>query len=352
MMKKFYVMLVVLAMVCMSSIAMAADVTLGGTVQLRSRNFSGLTMDKNNPTGDQVDTQTRVQINVDAKAGDVKGKIALWNDFNTWGGASGGRENVTGVGFGNSGSDGGTFGFREAWLMTPIVDTGFTLKGGHMFLQLGQGGFFRSMHFGSDAWVLFRDDGPNHLGFVDVKISEGSALVITLPTGTASEPATARNDDVDAYVILDTYKISDTMTVGADLTMANDRKNKLGFAGAGAQTQAQNLGVNFAGKAGPVNLKAELDLQMGKASKANLDGTGADANIKGSLIYVRGDVPVDPVTVNFTVARGSGPKTNQKDYNQFVNFLDVDPHYTFLYEYKIAGACGAQESGFLQHHGY
>lgn len=350
MMKKVYVILAVLAMVCVSSIALAADVSVGGAVMFRSRNFQLLSLDKANPTKNQVDTQERIQVDVNAKSGDVKAKIAIWNDFDTWGavsGVQGGFEAPQGGGFGRSGNN--VFGIRESWLLFPLADTGFFVKGGHQLLQLGNGMFFRSQHFGSDAWVAYRDDGPNHLGFVNVKVLEGKATVAAINSDgskTASSPATANADDVDAYVIVDTYKVSDTTKIGVDLTMAKDRKNCLGLAGGSNPTDAQNLGLNYAGKLGPVNMKAQLDIQSGKATKANLDGTGNDAKFKGNNLYVRGDIPMDQLAVNFTIGRGSGPKANQADYNQFVNFLDVDPHYTFLYEYKIAGPCGKTNQGF------
>jgi hypothetical protein len=336
MMKKFYVLLVVLAMVCISSIALAADVTVGGTVQIRSRNFDTLTLDKNVKTSNQIDTQERVMVNVDAKSGDIKARISLWNDFETLGRF----ERTQGIVSASTSSVAGhqhtynsnTIGIREGWLMFPVANTGFVIKAGHQLLQLGNGLFFRSQHFGSDAWVLFRDDGPNHLGFVNVKIAEG---------------ATSQSDDVDAYALVDTFKISDAMKVGIDITAANDRRNALGLAGGTNETQAQNIGLNFAGKLGPVNLKAQGDWQMGKAKSRNLAGAGSgDASFKGSEYWVRGDVAMDPVAINFTAAMGSGPKVGQKDYNQFITFLDIDPHYTFLHEYKLAGACGGLNQGF------
>ena len=338
MMKKFYVTLAVLAMVCISSIALAADVTVGGSVSIRSRNFDSLTLDKNadSSTANQIDTQERVILNVDAKSGDIKARISIWNDFETLGRFETRQGIVSAQTSSASGSthtyNSNTIGIREGWLLFPVANTGFFVKAGHQLLQLGNGLFFRSQHFGSDAWVIFRDDGPNHFGFVDVKISEG---------------ATSQSDDVDAYAIIDTFKISDAAKVGIDITMANDRKNALGLAGGTNETQAQNIGVNFAGKLGPVNLKAQFDQQMGKAKNRNLAGAGTgDANFKGNEIWVRGDMAMDPVAINFTAAMGSGPKVNQKDYNQFITFLDIDPHYTFLHEYKLAGACGGLNQGF------
>jgi hypothetical protein len=325
MMKKFIAVLVVLAIAGFSSMALAADVSVGGSVQLRSRDFSTLNFDKLNPT-DQKDTQTRVIMDINAKSEGASAKISLWNDFNSWGGNSGGRENNVGVGFGNSGTDGGAFGFREAWIMFNVPGIPVTIKGGHQLLQLGQGFFFRSQHFGSDAWVAFNDTGANHFGLVDVKAYEG---------------ATGANDDVDAYVIVDTYKISDTAKVGVDFTMLNDRRG-VALPGPAGKNEAklQNLSFNFTGKAGPVNLAAQLDYQMGKSKSAT-----TDMKYKGNEILIKGNVPVDPVTINFMLGRGSGAKIGQTDVNQFVNLLDVDPHYTFLYEYKIATAAGAKNTG-------
>src|SRR5512147_2617198 len=83
-MKKFLAVFAVLVMVCVSTIAFAADVTVGGQVAIRSRDFQTLSLDKNNnkPT---VDTQEKIMLDVNAKADGVKGKISIWNDFDTWG---------------------------------------------------------------------------------------------------------------------------------------------------------------------------------------------------------------------------------------------------------------------------
>jgi hypothetical protein len=324
-MKKFLAVLTVVALVCLSSMAFAADVTVGGSLEVRSRDFSDLLMFNThapytaaqNASNNQVDTQERIRLDVNAKAGDdVKGKIELEQDYGSgaqdWGTSNGGPDLP--VKSYNTGAS-SALGFREAWLSVNLPGLPVNVTAGHQLLQLGNGWFFRSKHFGSDAWVVSNQTGNNTLAVVDVKIGEGAIYT---------------NDDIDAYVLLDVYKLSDTATVGADLTVANDPRNTLGFGGASTEaTQAQNLGLNFNGKTGPVNLHAEADMQMGKAK-------GNDAKFKGNQVVVQGTMPVDPVTLNFTVARGSGNKINGSDYDGYQNFLDIDPHYTFLYEYKIA----------------
>jgi hypothetical protein len=335
MMKKIVMLLAVAAMTCFSTSAFAvhegegkaagnlADITIGGSIDIRSRDFTNLDFNKN--VGDAtLDTQERVRIDVNAKAGDVKGKVTIENDWDTWG-----RNETPQANAANNTGTSGTLDLREAWVLFPVPSTPVMVKGGHMLLQLGQGWWFRSMKYGSDAWVAFADFAPAHVGLVDVKLQEN---------------LTSTSDDVDAYVLFATVKASDTMTFGADVTYANDRRNKFGLGSSPTNTtttdatQAYNIGLNFDGKLGPVGLKAEADIQTGKAK-------GNDKKFKGNQIVAQGNVAMDPVTINFTAAYGSGRKAGENDYKQMVTFLDADQHYTFLYEYKVAGPCGIH-SGF------
>lgn len=334
-MKKFVVLLVVVAMTCISGMAFAAaEVSVSGEIAVRSRDFTDLDMVKGG-AGSTRDTQEKVRLDVNAKAGDVKGKISLWNDFNEWGGNSGGFENAFGAGFGSakSGTENtttvGEFGFREAWINFNLPGIPVNVTAGHQLLSLGNGWFFRSMHYGSDAWVAANVTGNNTAAIVNVKVAEGNPGL---------------SDDADAYVLLDVFKIDDNNTVGVDIT---DLKNRTAKA-AGTNVDLQNIGVNYNGKLGIVALKAELDVQMGKQTHVG----GKDNKYAGNELVIQGNLPLDPVTVNFTVARGSGqdPKKpyvagNGNDIGVFTNFLDVDPHYTFLYEYKIAGPAGVH-TGF------
>lgn len=302
-MKKLLAVVAVLAVVCLGSVAFAADVTVGGSVDIRSRDTSNLDLNKLTPDNAAY-TQERVRIDVNAKAGDVKGKVTVDTDWANWGN---GFEKETNT----------ILGFREAWINFNIPGLPVNVNAGHQLLTLGNGWFFRSNKYGSDAWVLSSQVSNNTIAFADVKISEG---------------APAASDDIDAYVILDSMKLSDTMVAGIDLTIANDPRNGMGFNTPGQATQAENIGLNFNGLTGPVILKAELDYQMGTA-KGGTGGT--DKKLKGTDLVIQGTVPMQPVAVNFTVAQGSGRKSTGTDINQFVDFLDADPHYTFLYEYLI-----------------
>jgi hypothetical protein len=315
-MKKFVVLLVVAALTCFGSMAFAADISVSGSIEVRSRDFMNLNLNEDltaTAAGDQADTQERVRLTVDAKAGnDVKGRITIENDWDTWGRLESPMANATG------GGNAGFPDFREAWLSFNLPGIPVNITGGHQLLQLGNGWWYRSMKYGSDAWVVANVTGNNTLGFVDVKAAEGS---------------TARADDLDAYVILDVYKISDNATVGIDLTEVHDR---IGILGGLPGSALQNISLTYNGKLGPVALKAQADLQMGKVKGAGPGG--ADMKFKGNEIVVQGSVPMDPVTINFAVAYGSGGKTTDTDLKEYQTLLDADQHYTFLYEYKIPTA--------------
>ncbi|HTG01816.1 MAG TPA: hypothetical protein VK654_14640 [Nitrospirota bacterium] len=340
-MKKFLVVLTVLALVVISSMAFAAaEVTVGGSVQIRSRDFQNLNFNKSADANDTVDTQERIILDVNVKADGVKGKISLWNDFNDWGRfeATQGNDFGSGTTTGTTqGAGNGQFGFREAWVSFNVPGIPVNVTGGHQLLMLGMGGFFRSMHFGTDAWVIANVTGPNTAAVVNLKVAENNV---------------GKNDDVDDYTLLDVFKINENNTVGIDLSQIVVHKSSgytFGSASIG-DAALDNIGVNYTGKIGPVNLKGELDWQTGKVKRAGGAPLPSEIKFKGNQIWINGNVPVDPVTINFTLARGSGNKRENTaggavnadvDLKQMFTLLDIDPHYTFLYEYKTATACAS-----------
>ncbi len=351
MMKKFVVAFAVAAISCISAAAFAADISVSGSIDIRSRDFDNT---KALPSGSAAtadgttrDTQERVRLNIDAKAGDdVKGRISIENDWDTWGrleAPQGNGQSTTKDWGGNNGTGLAKpvqLDVREAWINFNIPGVPVNVTAGHQLLQLGNGWFLRNMKYGDDAWVVANVTGDNTAAFVDIKVSEGDA---------------GKADDVDAYALLDVLKLNDAMTIGAGFSMVKDRKNAIGLAKNPLpatdtpETKLYNLGLNLNGKFGPLGLKAEADLQAGKAADANLLTTpvpSGDAKFKGNQVVIEGKVAMDPVTINFTAARGTGSKLNQNDYNQFVNFMDADPHYSFLYEYKVSTAAGKTHTGF------
>lgn len=352
-MKKYVALLAVLALTCLASMAFAADVTVGGSIDFRSRLLQDLDLDKD-AAGDQAYTQERVRVDINAKAGDnLKAKVTIQNDWDTWGKESinevldGTTDVVTSVTTTDAVlSDGtntftgtlvdkvssgkaGRLGLREAWVDFMIPGLPVGVKGGHQLLQLGQGWFYRAMLYGADAWLVYAPMGALTLAAVDVKVYEGD---------------NGKSDDMDAYVLLGSYKINDSNTAGIDVTMANDRAGAVTMVlGLGGPTttegQLTNVGLNYTGKIGPVNLKAQVDVQTGTAT----NGAGVDEDIKfsGNQVVVQASMPMDALTINATIARGSGDKEDTADKNEgIVTLMDGDPHYTLIYEYLLPTAGG------------
>ena len=332
-MKKFVVLLVVVAISCFSATAFAVDISVSGSLDIRSRDLNDLNLTKDAPAdvaGNQRITQERVRLTVDAKAGDdVKGRISIENDWDNWGRLERKQADnstptdetagIAGASLGHSILD-----LREAWINFNVPGIPVNVNVGHQLLQLGNGWFLRNMKYGDDAWVVANVTGANTAAFVDAKVYEGDAFAA---------------DDIDFYALLDVFKLSDTMAVGIDLSNVKDRDATIvgGNAAGAEKLNLYNVGLNFNGALGPVNLKAEVDFQMGK-----IKTSAGDSDFKGNQVIVQGNVALDPITINFTAARGSGDDvtSTSTDIKTMQTLLDADQRYTFLYEYKIAGPAG------------
>jgi len=322
-MKKFLVVMVVLAFVGLGSIAFAADVSVGGSVQIRSRDFNNLDFDKD-LHDNAIDTQELIIMNINAKAGDdLKGKISLWNDFSDWGSNFNGfsTDQNFGNGFGQqtSGLKAQTFGFREAWVSFNVPGVPVNVTAGHQLLQLANGWFARSMHFGSDAWVVANVTGPSTVAVLDATAQKGTIA------GT--------HNDIDAYIILDQFALNDMNMVGLNITDAHLTSGN----------DLYNIGLLYNGQMAIVKWKAQADFQTGQ-NKSNTSGV-PQPKYKGDEVVLQGNVLLDAVTLNVLLGYGTGNKQGSTDVNGMVTFLDIDPHYTFLYEYKIATAAGATHTG-------
>jgi len=342
-MKKFLVVMVVLAFVGMGTMAFAADVSVGGSVQIRSRDFNNLDFDKD-LHDNAIDTQERIILNVNAKAGDdLKGKISLWNDFSDWGSNFNGFSTDQNFGNGFGGSTAGyqadTFGFREAWVSFNVPGIPVNVTAGHQLLQLSNGWFARSMHFGSDAWVVANVTGPNTIAFVDAIATQsafagqGVGTAIVGGVGDVNIAEGTSYGKIDAYILLDVFALDDKNMIGLNVTDAH----------LGTANDLYDIGLMYNGNVAIVKWKAEADFQMGTDKQVAPGAT--QPKYKGDQVVIQGNVLLDPVTINFMLGYGTGQKSGNTDVNKMVTFLDIDPHYTFLYEYKIATAAGATHTG-------
>lgn len=329
-MKKFLVIIAVLALTMVSAVAMA-EVTVSGSIDIRNlaTNNTADYSSKAATADSNRTTQERVRLAVDAKNDGVKGRIQIENDWDAWGRVETPQANGQNV---PATPGGGRLAIREGWIDFTIPGAGPAhVKVGHQFLALGNGWFFRSGKYGSDAWLVGLP-GKNTVAFVNVK---------------AAEFNTAQEDDLDAFVLLDNFKITDNQTVGVYFARVRDPRgefvnatfNNGGANTPGSEANLDTLGLWFNGKLGPINLQAELDLQMGTAKSPG----SPDTKFKGKQLVLQANMPIDPLSVNVTLAQGSGQDiyatTPSNDLKQMMTLLDGDPHYTFIYEYLVNTAC-------------
>jgi hypothetical protein len=331
-MKKFLAVIAVLALTMVSSVAMA-EITFDGSVEMMMRSIKNVYDWDDASTASQTigtstnqdtfrQTYSRLRFGINAKHDNVKARIQMETDWDTWAdNASGSNPNP---GFETRPTN--DFYPREAWLDFTIPGAGPAhVKVGRQFLQLGNGWFVRSGKYGSDAWVVGLP-GKNTIAFVDVKATEG--LV-------------SQADDTDVYVLLDTYKINDTNTVGAYIAHVLDRRgtwteNAFGLTGLDEMTM-DNIGLHYSGKLGPVNLAAEIDWQMGTVKAAGQP----DTDLSGYQIVVQANMPIDSLTLKATAAMGTGDDPNSTDeIESYIPLMDKDPHFTLVYEYFMPTAAG------------
>jgi hypothetical protein len=344
-------------MACLSSVAFA-DVSVNGSIDIRGRSFSNLDLNDKNADSNN-DTQERIRLNIDAKHGDaLSGRISIENDYDSWGRfesvqANGAETTVVTDPTGTTPNPGaktthGTqLGLREAWIGFKMPGTPLGVKAGHMLLQTGNGWFFRAMKYGSDAWVVYTDIDALHLGVVNIKVAEN---------------VRSAADDTDAYAFVGTYKLSDTMSAGINFINVSDRKgafmraaygttgNTSVFAPAATlftNAKLQNLEAHFAGTVGPAKLKAEVDMQSGDVTAG-----GGKHKFKGNQIVIEAVVPMDALTINATLARGSGVSIAEQggDVKEYITLMDADLHYTLIYEYLVKTA--ARQSFANLHTGF
>lgn len=330
-MKKALVIFAVLALtMAMASVAMA-EVTVDGSVEFLMRSIKNVNdwNDKITSTGDWRSTQERIRIGINAKHEGVKGRVQIENDWDYWGRVEAPQGNssipvVATSATTTAANDAGRLKIREGWIdfNMPWGIPGH-IKVGHQFLQLGNGWFFRSNKYGSDAWVI-GFPGQNTVAFVNIKAYEG---------------ATSRSDDVDAYVLLDVFKLDEKNTVGAYYARVHGRGSV-----SGEELNLDTIGLHYNGVVGPIKLAAEVDFQMG--DNKDLYGGGKE-KFSGNQIVLQGTMPMDALTLNATLARGSGDDGTDPSKNKAMQVLmDKDPHYTLVYEYFMKTAAGATQTSF------
>jgi hypothetical protein len=379
-MKKYLIIAIAIAAFCISGVAYALDVSVDGEVAVRGRysgngpsdtnasylypgtgtpyQYNGLANSHSNADNEHI-TFTRFVLDININGDGVRGKLALMNDWNLWGGGGdrGAMDKYEGYcGNGNTGNNtmagngpqpaagavaagcGSTAFIREAWIDFIVPGTPIGVKAGRMLGQLGNGWFLMSEYGGQDAWVLYGDLGKvAQVGFQDVKLSSGTVYTYSSSSGGFSLVQNKAAGDVDLYTLFAVLKPSDTATLSFDLSYIHDNAGiVLTAAPINGEGQLWNIGMSWNVKAGPVFIKGEVDGQQGNVqtfgkSYGNIDYSGYQGVIQAYI-------PIGIVTVDLGAAYGSGNRPGSSNHGEIVTLLDINQHYTYLYEYRTKSA--------------
>lgn len=219
--------------------------------------------------------------------------------------------------------------FRQLWIQytgSGLLGAPAGIKVGHQLLTLGEKQFLNHERFGDDAIVVFVQPTKElYLGAVTAKLSEGTAW-------------TDNTDDIDAYVILGTYKFDKDNTLGVNYTYISLSD---------ADLQFQNLGLHANGLiAGALTYAAELDFQFGDVGEPSAD-------FKGWGFMAKAGYKLDPINLRASFAIGSGDNDDDDNIEEFqvtqggdaVSPLARFVHYTQIYERTVRTSAWSQLLG-------
>jgi hypothetical protein len=339
-MKKYLaVLLAVIFILSFAVVAFAEDkpeITLGG--ELRARGWYLV----NNAAGNlpaETDSQAwydyRVRLNVSAKVTDntsafvqletsteaTTGPTSRTSDWYYWGSWNQKPSaNLT---------------LRQAYIQhqgSGLLGVPLGVKVGHMLVAIGEKQFLDHTKYGDDAILLWTDPTKElHIGHLMAKAVEAD------PTN--------HGDDVDAYVLLATYKLDKDNTIGLNYTWIKSDANAPVIITGVDSLSFQNLGLHANGNISGLVYAIEGDMQFGKIKMKS----GDDTKFKGYGVMAKLAYKLDPVNIRASFAMGSGDDDPDDDENnEFQTTLGRDVHYTFNYEYTVRSAVPALVSNGSQ----
>ncbi|MGA2193326.1 MAG: hypothetical protein ABSG42_08145, partial [Nitrospirota bacterium] len=317
-MKRFSIALLIGMIVLASAGVAAAEVTVGGDIELRYDLWDNLALG-NAPNLVQGATSSKTQsffadrilLNVDAKITEgLEAYVEMQTANNgasqrVWGGPSTnvyGSEVVSADNF-----EGESMAIRQAWVnfMIPGIPVG--VKIGHQPLALGHGIFIDTQRDGSDAILVYSKPLPNLL------IAAVYNKVATTSSSIPGVPATVyvnSHHDVDAYAGLANFTFIPNNTVGVFYAWAHDPlTHPLGADVA----RLQDFGAIADGTIGPLSYKAEVDYQNINADVVTAAGGDTTIGVQNAWAGMAGASAniVNLVNIGGEAAYGTGTNPNQ-----------------------------------------
>ena len=366
-MKKLVLALtVVCAMIAGFASMAAAEVTVGGSAEIRYDLWKNIDLN----TGatlfqSQNFFDERVMVNVDAKVTQgLEGFVEFDTDNQNWGQptAAGNIPTYLNHEFGNG------VAVRQAWInaMAPGIPVG--VKIGHQPLALGHGIWLDTSRYGSDAILAYSKPIPNLLvaaAYVQMsqngnRLNSGAFNRIGAGLGndfagfnntTGIIDSTKAHSGVRAYAALANYTWMPNNTVGVNFTYVRDHSSLDSAIGNGHRIWATNIGIPIDGTIGMVNYKGEFDWLYTNTKNAFGQGLsytesgfaamlGANANVVKMVnvgmeaAYGTGNSAYDPQI--FYNPGGVAPGgSKHMDHAYYTPYDSTSYNYAFLYNDKI-----------------
>lgn len=308
------------------------EITIGGELRergwyLKNDNSSNLPT----KTGSQAWYEFRVRLNVQANVtANTMGFVQLESDTEKNGTLDRQNDNVVWGSFNQK--PGASMTFRQAYILhkgSGLLGIPLGIKVGHQLVALGEKQFLDHTKYGDDSILLFADPTKElHLALVVTKAFEGAT--------------SDHGDDIDAYVLLGTFKLDKDNTLGLNYTLIHSDALKTGTPPVATvdSLNFQNLGAHANGKVAGLAYAIEGDFQFGKAK--GLPGE-EDSKFSGYGIMAKLGYKLDPINIRASFAMGSGDDDPNDDKNkEFQATMGRDVHYTFNYEYTVRTAAANQ----------
>jgi len=350
--KMLFALLVGVMMIGTASIA-AAEVTVGGSLEVRYDLWNNLTLNRM-VTVDNTQNffAERILLNVDAKVAEgLEGYVELVSsngdvspiDERGWGFDGGINDNasVSAMNY-----EGERMAVKQAWINFMIPGAPVGIKIGHQPLALGHGIFLDSHRMGQDAILIYSKPIPELLvAGVYVKSLENSSTVPSTNTGVAIANT---HKDVDVYAALANYTWMENNTVGVFYLYGHDATNVPGVldrnGNAANVAKIHDLGMTMDGAIAGINYKGEVDYQN---INANGGGIGFGVNNAWAAMLGGSYNVMNIATVGMDAAYGSGTSGNGRFGSQQYSSTATGPrtfqnpygttsyNYAFLYNDKI-----------------
>jgi hypothetical protein len=373
-MKKLVLALAIGAMIMGFAAMAAAEVTVGGSAEIRYDLWKNINLNSGASTSQTTNFfDERVMVDVDAKIAEgLEGFVEFDTENFNWGQPNNGLGSNIPTYLNNEKAV-GSIGLRQAWInaMVPGIPVG--VKIGHQPLALGHGIWLDTHREGSDAILVYAKPAPAILlAAAYVQMSQNGPTtpanngafnrlgVLVTPTLALGKDTTNVHSGVDAYAALANFTWMENNTIGFNGTYVRDNGSLANALASDTRIWATNAAIVADGTIAGLTYKGEVDWLH--TDMENIFGTSSYiVNGYAAMLGVNMNV-MNVANVGAEAAYGTGNSasepqifynpgqadvrslatTGHQDHAYYTPYNSTSYNYAFLYNDKIGqGPLGA-----------